>query len=360
MKKLIRVVILTLCLFSLCGIYTNGNGVVNVEAASNTNDKFQMAQPTLKIENRSATTANLSISTVNGATGYRVYRATTKDGTYSYVGNTKTNTFKDSDLTSSKSYYYKVRAYKTVNGNNVYSKYSSKIKLDKTLAKSSSVSAKASSNSKIKISWSSVSGATSYKVYRATSKSGTYSYVGSSKSLSYTDSGLNSGTTYYYKVRASKVASGITYNGVYSSIVSAKTTTGSSNQESDNNANSDYATEVLKLINKERKAAGLKEVSTTSSLSKAANKRAQEIVSVFSHSRPDGSSCFTALDDFNISYQAAGENIAYGQKTPEQVMEGWMNSSGHRANILSSKFGKVGIGCYEKNGTLYWTQLFTD
>ena len=56
----------------------------------------------------------------------------------------------------------------------------------------------------------------------------------------------------------------------------------------------------------------------------------------------------------------AGENIAMGQKNPEQVMSSWMNSSGHKANILNSEFGKIGIGCYKKNGIYYWVQMFTD
>jgi uncharacterized protein YkwD len=66
------------------------------------------------------------------------------------------------------------------------------------------------------------------------------------------------------------------------------------------------------------------------------------------------------LKEYGISYQSAGENIAYGQKTPEAVMNAWMNSSGHRANILKNGFGKVGIGVYKVNGVLYWTQLFTN
>ena len=57
-------------------------------------------------------------------------------------------------------------------------------------------------------------------------------------------------------------------------------------------------------------------------------------------------------------YRRAGENIAWGQRTPEAVMKAWMNSSGHRANILNEKFTSIGVGCYEQNGVLYWTQLF--
>lgn len=79
----------------------------------------------------------------------------------------------------------------------------------------------------------------------------------------------------------------------------------------------------------------------------------------FSHTRPSGASCFTALTEAGVSYTRAGENIAYGQSTPEAVVQSWMSSSGHRANILSSSFTTIGIGCTVVNGTAYWAQLFT-
>lgn len=133
-----------------------------------------------------------------------------------------------------------------------------------------------------------------------------------------------------------------------------ETTTGSSSELSN------YADQVLKLVNQERAKAGLPALTTNKTLQAAANKRAQEIKQSFSHTRPNGSSPFTVLNEYGISYKSAGENIAYGQKTPEAVMNAWMNSSGHRANILKNGFGKVGIGVYKVNGVLYWTQLFTN
>ena len=121
-----------------------------------------------------------------------------------------------------------------------------------------------------------------------------------------------------------------------------------------------YADQVLQLVNQERAQAGLSAITTNSTLSAAANKRAQEIVQTFSHTRPDGTSFYTVLQEYGISYRSAGENIAYGQRTPQEVMNGWMNSSGHRANILNSGYGKVGIGVYKVNGVIYWTQEFTN
>jgi uncharacterized protein YkwD len=123
---------------------------------------------------------------------------------------------------------------------------------------------------------------------------------------------------------------------------------------------SSYASEVLRLVNIERSKAGLSALTTNSTLTAAANKRAQETKQSFSHTRPNGTSAFTVLGEYGISYRAAGENIAYGQRTPQEVVTGWMNSPGHRANILNSNFGKIGIGVYQSNGVIYWSQLFTD
>lgn len=94
-------------------------------------------------------------------------------------------------------------------------------------------------------------------------------------------------------------------------------------------------------------------------LTSAANVRSKEIVNTFSHTRPDGTQFYTAIKEQGFSYKGCGENIAWGQKTPDEVMNAWMNSSGHRSNILNSKYTKIGVGVYEaENGRLYWTQLF--
>lgn len=120
-----------------------------------------------------------------------------------------------------------------------------------------------------------------------------------------------------------------------------------------------YISQVLDLVNKERKANGLSPVTATNnSLNSAAQKRASEQSVSFSHTRPDGRSWSSVLSDFNVSYRTAGENVAYGQSTPAEVMNAWMNSSGHRANILNSAYSEIGIGVYKKNGTYYWSQLF--
>ena len=112
-------------------------------------------------------------------------------------------------------------------------------------------------------------------------------------------------------------------------------------------------------MNEERAKAGLSPLSVNSKAANAAQTRAREIEKSFSHTRPDGSSFNTALTEAGVSFRGAGENIAYGQNSPEKVMEGWMNSSGHRANILNRDFTSIGVGHYQDaSGTDYWTQLF--
>lgn len=119
------------------------------------------------------------------------------------------------------------------------------------------------------------------------------------------------------------------------------------------------AAAVASLVNAARQDAGLSELELDADLCAAAQARAQEIAQSFSHTRPDGSSCFTILEEFGISYRAAGENIAMGQRTPEEVMDGWMNSSGHRANILNGTFTSIGVGYYvDGAGAAHWVQIF--
>ena len=120
----------------------------------------------------------------------------------------------------------------------------------------------------------------------------------------------------------------------------------------------EFAEQVAVLVNKERTANGLQPVKVSPKLSNAANVRASELKENFSHTRPDGTSCFTAMDEEGIKYSSAAENIAYGQKSPESVMNAWMNSSGHRANILNKNMQYIGVGMFYQNGIYYWAQFF--
>lgn len=121
-----------------------------------------------------------------------------------------------------------------------------------------------------------------------------------------------------------------------------------------------YVLRIVELVNEERAKAGLNPLTLQENVTEAAQVRAVECETLFSHTRPNGTSFSTALKEAGVSYRGAGENIAWGQKTPEQVMEGWMNSSGHRANILNEKYTTIGVGYYQNAaGVNYWSQLFT-
>lgn len=124
-------------------------------------------------------------------------------------------------------------------------------------------------------------------------------------------------------------------------------------------ANSSYVEQVAKLVNQERAKNGLSQLTLDSQLCAAAEVRAREAAQSFSHTRPNGSSCFTALREAGISYRGAGENIAYGQRTPAAVMQDWLNSPGHRANILKASYTKIGVGYVVIGGVPYWSQFFT-
>jgi len=116
--------------------------------------------------------------------------------------------------------------------------------------------------------------------------------------------------------------------------------------------------QVCLLVNQQRSLVGAKSLVLDAALSKVAQDFAIDMVQrgYFSHTSPDGSGPSERMKAGGISYRTWGENIAYNYKTPAAVMTGWMNSSGHKANILNSNFGKIGIGYYQN----YWVQDFTD
>ncbi len=112
---------------------------------------------------------------------------------------------------------------------------------------------------------------------------------------------------------------------------------------------------VFEIVNQERIKAGVKPLKFNNDMYKAAMVRAKECDESFSHDRPNGTSCFTALKEAGVKYFSAGENIAMGYRTPADVMKGWMDSEGHRNNILNPNFTDFACGVY-KSG--YWSQFF--
>ena len=128
--------------------------------------------------------------------------------------------------------------------------------------------------------------------------------------------------------------------------------------EDDEDSLSEYELEVVRLVNVYRSNAGLKPLSADAELSYIARLKSQDMCDkkYFSHTSPTYGSPFQMMKDNGVKYLTAGENIAMGQRTPSEVVTAWMNSPGHRANILNSSFTRIGIG-YVSAGN-YWTQMF--
>ncbi len=119
-----------------------------------------------------------------------------------------------------------------------------------------------------------------------------------------------------------------------------------------------YENEVIRLVNEIRVKNGLNKLNADWELSRVARYKSQDMKDnkYFSHTSPVYGSPFQMIKNFGISYKSAGENIAKGQSTPQAVVNAWMNSSGHRANILNASYNTIGVG-YVENGK-YWTQMF--
>lgn len=119
--------------------------------------------------------------------------------------------------------------------------------------------------------------------------------------------------------------------------------------------------EVIRLVNAERSKQGLQPLKPNWQLSRVARYKSQDMVNkgYFSHTSPTYGSPFRMMEAFGIKFSAAGENIAKGQRTPKEVMTGWMNSPGHRANILNPSYTEIGVGLAGGgNSANCWTQMF--
>jgi uncharacterized YkwD family protein len=133
------------------------------------------------------------------------------------------------------------------------------------------------------------------------------------------------------------------------------------NKQADTSAGgniSQYAQQVIDLTNQERAKQGLPALKADAQLSSVAQKKSQDMQAnnYFSHTSPTYGSPFDMMRDFGVTYKTAGENIAQGQRTPQEVVQAWMNSEGHRKNILSKDFTHIGVG-FESGGN-HWTQMF--
>lgn len=179
----------------------------------------------LKVTSADFNKLKISWNQVSGANGYEIYRATSKTGSYYKVGTVtsgSTKTYTNSIQKTGQNYYYKVRAYRTVENQKVYGSFSD-IKSGKTiLGVPGSFKGVKKNNTTATLTWTKVSGASGYQIYRSASKTGTYTKVGtitSGNTLKFDNGNLTKGKTYYYKIRAYRVVDGKNVYGGYSVVV---------------------------------------------------------------------------------------------------------------------------------------------
>ena len=161
-----------------------------------------------------------------------------------------------------------------------------------------------------------------------------------------------------------KVTTSTTSNGNSktneSSTDKSKTSVNSTDSAKTAASSQKYIADILRLTNQYRAEVGVDALTLDSKLSAAAQKRATELVKTPSHTRPNGTSCFTVFNEYGIDAWTYGENIAYGQANGTSAAKWWRNSSGHYKNMTKKEYKKIGIGAYYSGGRWYWVQLFTD
>jgi uncharacterized protein YkwD len=321
-------------------------------------ESFKDCEPTLKIAGSSKNTVKLNIDKVDGADGYNVYRASSEDGTCKYIGSTKTGNYVDKKAGSSNTNCYSVRAYKYVDGKKVLSQMSEKetVKVAKDTTKVATKKTTATKKKSEQIATN-----------KTTTKKSTSTKSNKAAATTKTPVTTPKTTTTAPKATTTAPKATTTAPSKTTTTTNQATTkpatpvTKPSSQATTQQYDSSFASQVLKLVNQERAKGGLQALTMSDALVAPANKRAQEIKTQFSHTRPNGSQWSTVLEEYGVSVRTAGENLAYGYNTPEAVVTGWMNSPGHRANIMNGNFNKIGIGVYkDSSGTVYCTQIFSN
>ena len=294
---------------------------------------------------------------VKDADGYIIYR---KEGEkafqYLYMKGADATSFVDTKCAGDCYNFYRVYPYynddnskRILGASNSY--VYSAVRIDSV----TQVQASATGYGELTVSWGKTYGAEGYYILKQTGSgdSVVYDVVEGSNNCQYVDKNASLTETNTYGIMPYLV------DGKNQIIVAKVQTTtspmvavaGSPKQVT---GKEDYSSayQVMNLVNQERRNAGLNELKMDADLMEAAMQRAAELVFSFSHTRPSGQSCFTVSD------KAFGENIAVGYWNADLVMNGWMNSEGHRANILREYYTSIGVGCFWYDGVGYWVQLF--
>ena len=210
-------------------IQTVGTGTATITATAGGNKKascsvsVKLSTPgTVKTISAGHNSAKISWNSVSGASGYEVYRADSKTGTYKIIKTVTAKSFTNTGLTAGKTYYYKVRAYRYKGTKKVYGGFSGVVSVKPIPSIPGNVKLVKVSSGRVSFTWNKVSGASGYEIYRASSKTKTYAPVKATTSLHYINYGLTKGRTYYYKVRAYKMIGNQKVYGKFSDIFQVK------------------------------------------------------------------------------------------------------------------------------------------
>lgn len=294
---------------------------------------------------------------VKDADGYIIYR---KEGEkafqYLYMKGADATSFVDTKCAGDCYNFYRVYPYyNDDNGKRILGASNSYVYSAVRIDSVTQVQASATGYGELTVSWGKTYGAEGYYILKQTGSGNPVAYdvVEGSNNCQYVDKNASLTETNTYGIMPYLV------DGKNQIIVAKVQTTtspmvavaGSPKQVT---GKEDYSSayQVMNLVNQERGNAGLNELKMDADLMEAAMQRAAELVFSFSHTRPSGQSCFTVSD------KAFGENIAAGYWDADSVMNGWMNSEGHRANILREYYTSIGVGCFWYDGVGYWVQLF--
>lgn len=300
-------------------------------------------------------------NTATDCTEYRIYYKTESASSWKMiqkVSSSKTSYTHTSSssypLKAGTTYTYRVRAYNSTS--KAFSSYASKsIVMPGKPGKVTLKSISSTASNKVTLKWKAASNATAYRIYYKEAGASRWKKIASvsSSKTSYThtsstSSPLKSGTTYVYTVRG--------YNSALDLLGSYDTTGLYVTMPIDADA---MAKEVFRLTNIERTKAGVAPLTYSEEIQEAAMLRAKEISTYFSHTRPNGTLCDTVFSEFNIGC-FSGENITGGGVfTAEEAVTAWMNSSGHKENMLYDGHLYMGVGFYQaSDGMCYWVQNF--
>lgn len=305
--------------------------------------------------NRQMNSLKLNWKAVSGADGYYIYKKSNSTGEIyvrKVVEGGNIVSYQDEGLYSGNSQYYRVAAYKELSGKKVIGGYA-ELTTYTIPMHADGFRIENRTDKAIRVAWNQIENINGYRVERKLSTDSSYKVIATvsgSNNLEFVDRNLKSGTKYNYRIRTYKTINGSTVYSTYQNI------TGSTFSQTDIN---NIKSEIIRLTNVERNKAGLKTLSVNSKGASGSALRAKETATLFDHTRPNGTKFYTA---FNFTCNYMGENIGcQPNMTAESIVNAWMNSSGHRANILNSHYTSISVGLYldiDSDSVMYAVQNF--